>query len=150
MCATEFAVDSFFSCCLYTNTLCTQPFHQPKTLAQALPGGWRVCEDLPDVDEQLVGQEILLKWNVVGWSHGLISRKRPKKKAAKFNFEVTYEPGELIYPHKLGLDPFRPIFLGPLTGKNIPCRPGPNSCILIAGVLLQCHVCTLNSMTENE
>lgn len=76
-----------------------------KSLTDALPADWEVSEDQPALDDSLVGKSILFKWNI-GWSRGVVTLRRKGKKAAKFNFEVTYEP-DVIYPHMLDLERYR-------------------------------------------
>lgn len=73
----------------------------PATLAQALPDGWRVSPVPPAIDKELIGRQVLFKWNGIGWAHGVVSAMRKGQKAKKYNFEITYDPGDLVYPHKL-------------------------------------------------
>lgn len=76
------------------------PETKVKSLADAVPAGWKVTAELPAMGTALVGKSVVFKWNVIGWANGVVSKLRRGRDARKYNFEIAYPP-DIVYPHKL-------------------------------------------------
>ena len=65
-----------------------------ETLAGALPDGTEVAPERPNVDASLVGTLVAVKWRVVGWCVGRVTKFHAKPRLkARLNVEVEYDDG---------------------------------------------------------
>ena len=71
----------------------------PITLAEALPEGHVVQQTCPHINNALIGQSVLYKWDDHGWCVGCVKKAivAPTYLAQGLNFEVKYEVDEFTF-----------------------------------------------------